>query len=347
MQATQPTQPVSGPNLWTRADLAHRQDWRVTLSQTQQDQMADALALIEGVPFDAIVHDAVSLPAWQPVFDHAKTELIAGRGVVLIRGLDAGRYSHDQLRQIFWIVAKRLGRPMVQNAKGDLLGQVIDHGHDYDANNVRGYTTNRALAFHCDASEVVGLLCVHPAKSGGTSHICCAAAIHNELLAHEPQLLAPLYRGFHFDLRGEGDGKDDNTITQHRVPIFHYLDGRLSIRFNYKTIVDGMRKAGKPLTGIDLDAVDRVAELSRREDLVFDMDFQPGDMQWLSNHDVLHARGEFTDWDDEARKRRLLRIWLQMDDGRPLREAFSNRFNTGPKAGPAVVPGAGYWVRDA
>ncbi len=337
-------EPIVGPMVWDRNSLSTDRGWVIELSEAVKQELDRAVSDNQHRRLEQIAFKPTESPACHDLVTHTRTELDRGRGVVLYRGIDSARYSLEQLRIIMWLLGSAVGDPMVQNARGELLGEVVDRGHDYDANNVRGYTTRRELAFHCDASEIVGLLCVHPARSGGSSKIVCAATIHNEILATAPHLLEPLYRGFHFDLRGEGAKGEHNEVTHHRVPVFHHHGGRLSIRFNYKTIVDGMRKAGKPVSGIDLEALDRVRELSRRADFVFDMDFKPGDIQWLSNHDVLHARDEFIDWEEQHRKRRLLRMWLTLPDGRPLRDNFSDRFNNGPKQGPAVVQGAGYWA---
>ena len=57
------------------------------------------------------------------------------------------------------------------------------------------------------------------------------------------------------------------------------------------------------------------------------------------------ARDEFEDFDEPERKRRLLRVWLNFLDGRPLADRFADRFNTGPRNGIQVQEGAGYWVR--
>lgn len=337
-------QPITGPMVWNRADLINDTGWIIQLNQRQLNEIHLLVRKFGGAPLKTIEVDKTHFRACSELIRHTRVELDRGRGVVLFRGIDPEQYQLKELRIIMWILGTAVGVPMVQNARGELLGEVTDRGHDYDANNVRGYTTRRELAFHCDASEIVALLCVHPAREGGSSKIVCAAAIHNEILANRPELLAPLYRGYHFDLRGEGSKGEHNEVTQHRVPVFHYHSEQLSIRFNYKTIVDGMRKAGLPVTGIDLEALDYVRELSSREDLKVDMDFQPGDIQWLSNHDVLHARDEFLDWPEPNRKRRLLRMWLSLPHGRPLRDEFSDRFNNGPKNGPVTVSGAGYWA---
>ena len=52
------------------------------------------------------------------------------------------------------------------------------------------------------------------------------------------------------------------------------------------------------------------------------MDFRAGDIQWLKNATILHARTEFEDHDEPERKRHLLRLWLTsrrtFADGDPL-----------------------------
>lgn len=335
---------IHGPAAWTRKTLAEDQSWIVHLNHDQLAELDQVVTSVNQQQIEDITKDPRRFSACKDLINDTRDTLNHGRGVVLFRGIDTSRYTTEQLRIVMWTLGIAVGDPMIQNARGELLGEVTDRGHDYQANNVRGYTTRSELAFHCDASEIVALLCVHPARQGGASKIVCSASIHNEILSTRPELLAPLYRGFHFDLRGEGASGERDEVTWHRVPIFHYHDNQLSIRFNYKTIVDGMRKAGKPVEGLDLQALNYLKELSSRPDLMVDMQFEPGDIQWLSNHDVLHARDEFIDWDEPERKRRLLRMWLTLPNGRRLRPEFSDRFNNGPKCGPKPVPGAGYWA---
>ena len=51
-----------------------------------------------------------------------------------------------------------------------------------------------------------------------------------------------------------------------------------------------------------------------------DYDLQPGDMQFINNHTILHARGAFEDWEDEhvGGKRHLLRTWISPPNGRSV-----------------------------
>ena len=54
-----------------------------------------------------------------------------------------------------------------------------------------------------------------------------------------------------------------------------------------------------------------------------DMDFMPGDMQFLLNHSVLHSRTAYEDWPEAERRRHLLRLWLSSNDGPALPRDFN------------------------
>ena len=55
------------------------------------------------------------------------------------------------------------------------------------------------------------------------------------------------------------------------------------------------------------------ARIAASPELYFDMDLAPGDIQWLSNHTILHARTGYGDYPEPERKRHLLRLWLSLD----------------------------------
>jgi len=59
--------------------------------------------------------------------------------------------------------------------------------------------------------------------------------------------------------------------------------------------------------------LDLYEEIAASPALYFDMDLEPGDIQWLSNHVILHARTAYDDHDDPAEKRHLLRLWLSIE----------------------------------
>ena len=333
-----PAQPVDEAAAWRPSDLASDTSWVHRLNGDELTELDAAARLVSsrGLAAGEFERDDFPVPDLSGRIDRILHELEHGRGCVLIRGLDVTRYDMPTLKILYWGLGVHLGLPVTQNARGDLIGQVTDSGSEYQSKNVRGYTTNDAIRFHCDAADGVSLLCVHHAKSGGDSVIASSLTIFNEILQHSPQYLDALAEGFYFDLRGEGATGDPDEVTRHKVPVFSYYDGRLSARYNRKTIEDGQAKAGDPLSSGRLEAVRLVEDLANREDIRFNMTFERGDIQLLNNHMILHAREAFEDFPEPERKRNLLRLWFNFRNARKLDPIFAERLNTGPRGGVAV-----------
>ncbi len=332
--------PITDPSAWYGRDYASGTDWAHRLTAAELDDLETALAAVTeaGLAPLEFSRDAFPLPVLGPVLAGMLGELEDGRGFTLLRGLPVKKYDEPALYRLYWGIAVHLGDMISQNAKGDLIGRVEDIGIDIHAPNARGYTTSAALHPHNDSSDIVGLLCVRQAKEGGQNMIASAMTIYNEVLARHPEYLDLLYRGFHYDVRGEGVTGKTNEVTRNRVPVFSYHDGRLSCRFNRRAIETAAEKMGEPLTAMECDALAFIADLTVAPEVRLDFPLQPGDLQLLNNHMVLHARSNFTDWPERERKRLLLRLWVNRreGEGRLLAPDFATRYNTGFRQGVAV-----------
>ncbi|MBT3766905.1 MAG: TauD/TfdA family dioxygenase [Rhodospirillaceae bacterium] len=332
--------PVTGPSAWKARDFETNQSWIREFTADELDELHTATLTLKatGKGPEEFGPDDFPLPAFSRTIAEIHNELAEGRGFVLLRGIDVDRYDQETLELMFWGFQAHLGTIISQNSQGDLLGYVTDRGENYELgshyeNNIRGHRTRSELNPHTDTCDVVGLLCVRPAKSGGTSSICSSMAIYNECQTQHPEFIDPLTNGFHFDLIGKGSKEIEYTET--RIPVFSFHQGYLSCRFNKRQIELGMERSGKGLTDLEQAAIDYVRELSVREDFLLHMDFRPGDIQLLNNHVALHARNEYEDWPEAERKRLLLRVWINVPNGRPLAPNFANRLNSGDRGGVA------------
>ena len=115
-----------------------------------------------------------------------------------------------------------LGTCGAQDNSGELLGHVMDTGADPTVE--RQYKTRAAIDYHCDAAEVVGLLCLGASTEGGESTLVSSAMAYNRLLAEEPHLIDRLYEPFLLDTRGSG-GIQAVKMESAR----HGADGRLRV----------------------------------------------------------------------------------------------------------------------
>lgn len=332
-------EPVMDASAWTAAQMAARDDWVMSLDDAARDEIDTALGHAVQNGLDPLTDGpgAFPLPRFTAVLDEVIGELENGRGFVLMRGLDLERYSGAEIRTLYAGLGAHLGRVITQNSRGDRVGEVTDRGNDYGRTAVRGHTSNDAIRPHCDSADVVGLLCVHPAASGGESTVASATSIYNAILEDHPQYLGALCRGFRINLAGKGPSGDPAECSNHVIPVFSYHAGRLSCRYNQKQIEDAASILGTPLSALEREAVACVGELAVSDRLRLDMDFRRGDLQLLNNHAILHARKAYQDGGEPGSRRLLLRMWVNLTQGRPLPAAFADRLNTGPRGEVAVT----------
>jgi hypothetical protein len=75
-------------------------------------------------------------------------------------------------------------------------------------------------------------------------------------------------------------------------------------------------------------ALDLFDALTNDPALHLQMQFEPGDMQFVHNHSLLHDRNGFEDWPEPQRRRHLLRLWLACPGARPLPPVFAQRYGS-------------------
>ena len=322
--------PVAGSSVWVGADMKRREaEWTYRLSAPEIAEIAAAVAAVRagGLDLAAIGRADFPLPALGPVLDRLRGEVVGGRGFVRLRGLPVEDRPLAESATAYWGIGAYFGRARSQNAKGHLLGHVYDLGQGLSATNpnLRSYATAERQNFHIDRCDLVALLCLRRAKSGGLSTIVSSMTVHNVMAARRPDLLARLYRPLPIDRRGEvPEGKgpfyEAPVFNAHEGPEGHYV----SVLYSRLHIGSAQRfPEARRLTPEDFEALDMLIELAGDPELRLDMDFMPGDIQILHNHTILHARSAYEDWSEIERKRHLLRLWLCPPDARPLPPVFA------------------------
>jgi len=313
---------AAGRRPWRGPTLANDASWICRFSQAELGEVDAALRTFRASKRDVseMTPTDFPLPAYASKLAAHLKEIRTGRGFVVLRGLPVARYSDEDVGAIFYGLGLYLGDPVRQNPQGDLLGHVFDQGRKYGAIDVRGYETNAYLPFHTDGCEIVGLLCLRRAKSGGLSSIASAVAVHEEIARAHPEYLEPLRRGFHY-IRREA-ALTESPVSEKRVAVFGEKDGVVSCRIVSNQIEAASRKMEKPLQGLERAALDLFVELSGSKALRLDMDLEQGDIQLVNNYTILHSRTEYEDWPEPERRRHMLRLWLTFREPWPLPDYF-------------------------
>ena len=174
------------PAVWRAADFADPAEWTIELTDDERDEIVAATerAVAAGRTIDDLGVDDFPLP------DACGTSRRRGRAAQRrARVPAAARLPHRPSRS-------RRGRARVRRARAPSRharrpGRAR-HAARPRPRRRRGPHRSRAFAstardarqdFHTDGADLVGLLCLQRAESGGESRIASSAAVYNEMLA--------------------------------------------------------------------------------------------------------------------------------------------------------------------
>jgi hypothetical protein len=319
---------IQGASAWYGPDLAERQDWIEQLSEAEVAEIECATKRLADADIEipVIRQKDFSLPTLSLRLRRILNEALNGRGFVLIRGLPVERWSKREAAIAFFGIGVHLGSARSQNAQGHVLGHVKDLGRSSHDPNARIYQTRERQTYHTDSCDIVGLLCLQPAKSGGLSSLVSSVTIFNEMQRRRPDLLSVLFGPIETDRRGEIPAGQKPYFN---IPIFNWHAGLLSTIYQRQYIESARRFAEvPPLTARQIEALDLFDSLANDPALHLLMEFRPGDIQLVHNHTLLHDRTAFEDWLEPERKRHLLRLWLAPAEARPLPPVFTERYGS-------------------
>ena len=149
--------------------------------------------------------------------------------------------------------------------------------------------------------------------------------MYNEMFARAPELVPLLFEPVCVDRRGE---VPVGAKPWYSVPICNWLGEKLTAYYIRRYIESAQRFNEVPrLTDEQIACFDLLDEIADNPDIHLSMAFEPGDMQFLHNHQIFHDRTAYVDWDEPERRRHLLRLWLCPPKGRELPPAYSQRLS--------------------
>ena len=308
-------QPVVDPAGWLPDSLGPVEDWACRMSDADQEELIAAVGAFRrrGIALTDVDQASFPLEKLKDVLADIRRELIDGRGMVMMQNFPVDRLDREGIAIAYMGLGSYLGEKMVQNKYGHVLGHVKDIGENYGTTG-RSYNTSAEVRFHSDACDYVGLLCLHPAKKGGTSRVASSVTLYNKMLERRPDLVEVLTKDFYRSHKGE---MTPGTSPWYKQPIFCFTDGYFSAIGAGSTIEKVLRLPGvPPLTPAQQEAIALYRSIV--DEFAADIEFKQGDIQFLANHVTLHSRRAFEDWPELHRRRHLLRLWLRDPAGRPI-----------------------------
>jgi alpha-ketoglutarate-dependent taurine dioxygenase len=336
-------QPIAGACVWHGSEIAHSARWLRRLTAAQLAEIDAALRAVRarGLGWEEIGAADFPLPAFAALADDIRGELEEGSGIVLLRGIAPGRYAPDDLKLLYAGLCRQIGTTVYSNRAGEVMREIRDVTRDAVSHGERSVgerygalpeagqpgaflssyartLTNRELRFHTDRCDVVALFCIRQALKGGVSKLCSSPAVHNAMLQRRPDLAGALYDDVWRSRFGEEDATDQSSYP---LPVWGVEGGKFTSHYS-RTFVEAAQRrpaAEVPrLSPAQEAALDMLHELA--EELAFEMTFAPGDIQFVNNHVIYHARTAFEDDAAQGADRLLLRLWLAVPNSRALPE---------------------------
>lgn len=331
-------EPVTGDCVWHGHDMAKSTRWQRHLSPAHLAEIDRALGVAKarGLRWENMTAADFPLPSFAPLADDIRAELEDGCGLLLLRGLDPNRYAIDELKLLYAGLCRHIGMLVYSNRAGEIMREIRDvtrddaqageravgerYGALPDAGKGGAFLfsyartlTNQLLRFHTDRCDVVALFCIRQAQAGGASQLCSSPAVHNAMLRRRPELCAALYEPVWRSRFGEEDATGDSSYP---LPVWGVRGGKFTSHYSRTFIEAAQRRPEVPrLSAAQAEAIDLLHDIA--EELSFEMSFRPGDIQFVNNHVIYHARRAFED-DPADGGRLLLRLWMAVPNSRAL-----------------------------
>jgi alpha-ketoglutarate-dependent taurine dioxygenase len=316
-------QQIIGRQAWVRDTLAP-EDWTVAIPPDCLAELRAVLTALRRNPLPLFLLSPAdfALERCRALMRRIRAMLDDGTMFAVLDRLPMDEMSREESVMLDWLLASLLARPVAQKLDGTMIFVVRDTGAVLaPGSGIRPTVTNVDLTFHNDNSyndtppDYVTLLCQQTAKAGGVSRLMSVATVHNALLAECPALLERLYRPFWYDRHREHAQDEPGTFA---APVFEY-DGRLKARLALLEIHGGYKLRGEEIDAETRQALAAVRSVFDRAEMRVELDFQPGQIQFVNNRATGHARTEFTDHEAPERRRQLVRLWLRDHGSRGYR----------------------------
>lgn len=297
---------------WVNKDVVNKTDFIKILS-TEESLMLNG-TFSEFINDDSGIREnrARYFNNFKPLFETIIQNLINQKGFYVIKGCPSLQSGHslDTLKNFILEFSSYLGTPLAQNKKKDLIFDVKpQEGVSLSTYDSRGPQFREALAMHTDTGSILIMYCLDSANVGGHTLLSSAEAIYKEISkVNSDAINILLNRDFYVDRRGQ---ELDQSLPYDARPIFSIIKDEIFCQYHSTFITDAQKKFPEipRLNNEALDALNLFDSVAIREDLIFEINLEPGDIIFINNEKILHGRTAFDSFAPLS-TRHFLRLWL-------------------------------------
>ena len=231
-----------------------------------------------------------------------------------LRVTTGSHYSESELRQLYAMTSRALGW---MNNRYTYFFDVMDRGLDYTKEAIPVSKTKAETGYHTDSTakhyfpDIIGLLCLQPAKSGGESLITNAANLLHYITDQQPELKDLLHQAWCRDVITPGTVNNTEAILANDIPIYQYdADGGVILRYMRYWIESALVKLGRDIPSELTKTLDIIDNYFAAPEHAMCFRLERGDMLFVNNRFLCHNRTAFEDGENP---RVYVRAWINRD----------------------------------
>ncbi|KAI0469651.1 TfdA family taurine catabolism dioxygenase TauD [Xylariaceae sp. FL0804] len=317
---------MAGPMVWEGATLAETYDWTYVLSADQLREIDEAVVHFKslGLPFAHIQPSTFPLPTLRAELRRLSRELHSGHGFFVLRGVDVSAHSREDNIVIYLGLAAHIApqRGRQDHKHGGKPADVVlthikdlSHGSDEEVKGTIGspaYTTDKQV-FHTDSGDIVSLFALETAASGGASKLASTWRVYNEIARTRPDLIHTLTQEWDYEVFEKAEKQWTPRPLMYLLPPdeARQVPSRIALQYGRRYFVGfgalPRSEAIPPITEAQAEALDALHFTGDR--FCVNTEFRKGDMQFVNNLGLFHARDGFVNQGEK--QRHLLRLWLR------------------------------------
>ncbi|KAF6239760.1 hypothetical protein HO173_002306 [Letharia columbiana] len=303
---------------WQGSDMEMQSDaWVVLLSEADVFALEGAMRDFRNQALHLSQIDQISFRLPDQLakrLDDISEECYNGRGFCVIRGLEPAKYTDEENVILYAGISAYIApeRGFLDRARQHVLCHVLPAAFsaEQDRKITPGFT-NDAMSFHTDDGDILALYAMNTDQSGGRTQIASGWKVYNELASSRADVLHTLTQDWVLDTY-----QDYSQWPPIKTPLL-FTDGE-KVMFNFSRYpLCGFRgnKRNQSLpapTESQLEALDAVHFFAEKNSM--SLPTKTGDILYLNNMSMLHAREPFEDQGTQGMGSRRHMLKMQLRD---------------------------------
>ncbi|KAF2189588.1 Clavaminate synthase-like protein [Zopfia rhizophila CBS 207.26] len=299
-----------GYGIWSPSDFGGPKDYQSILNPFDIAQIEAALRHFQSllVSIDSVSRDNFPLaPELASKLKSVSKVVHNGRGFVVLRGLNPLKYTPQENVIIYCGICS-----YVAEQRASMIHICDRADGDQGAGSRAKFPPNEttiAMDFHTDvdAGDILSLYTLGMPEEGGNQHLVSFSTVYNDLAENDPQVLSALAKNWRYEMPIQ------NGVRIIERPIISFIDGHLEVNFATAFLTGSAHvrrlPGGPSVTEEQVRAIQVFLATCKKHSLALDQTY--GDMLFVNNMSILHAREKFVNNVAKGRRRHLLSVMLR------------------------------------